>query len=99
MFLSLFIFRETTRVYPFDKHCERLGIHHQLIRPRTPRRNGKVERSHRSDNERFYRYLSFYNYQDLIKQMTAYLYHSNHIPMQTLNWLSPIEKCKRLQAG
>ena len=34
--------------------------------PRTPCHNGKVERSHRNDNERFYKYLSFYSYDDLI---------------------------------
>lgn len=34
-----------------------LGTNHQLIRPRTPRHNGKVEGSHRNDNERFYKYL------------------------------------------
>ena len=52
--------------------------------PRTPRHNGKVERSHRNDNERFYKYLSFYSYDDLIIQMKKYLYRSNRLPMQTL---------------
>lgn len=83
-------FKETKRVHPFDKLCNELGIKHQLIRPRTPICNGKVERSHRNDNERFYKYLSFYNYEDLLKQMKKYLYKSNRLPMQTLNWLSPI---------
>ena len=31
----------------------RLGIRHKLIRPYTPRHNGKVERSHREDQRRF----------------------------------------------
>ena len=42
-------FKDTKRVHPFDKLCNELGIKHQLIRPGTPRHNGKVERSHRND--------------------------------------------------
>jgi transposase InsO family protein len=33
------------------------GIGHVYIKPRTPRLNGKVERSHRIDAEEFYRLL------------------------------------------
>jgi transposase InsO family protein len=88
--------KKTDRIHPLDDLCNELDIHHQLIRPRTPRHNGKVERSHRSDNERFYRYLKFYSYNDLILQMKRYLYRSNNIPTQSLNWLSPIETKKLL---
>ena len=35
-------------------------------------------------NERFYKYLSFYSYDDLINQIKKYLYRSNRLPMQTL---------------
>lgn len=83
---------KTSKTHPFDTFCNNLGIIHKLIRPRTPRHNGKVERSHRNDNERFYKYLSFYSYNDLLIQMKRYLNRSNNIPMQTLNWLSPIQK-------
>lgn len=38
----------------FEKTLEQLGIQHKKIRPFTPRHNGKVERSHRKDNEQFY---------------------------------------------
>lgn len=37
----------------FELELQRLGIRHKLIRPYTPRHNGKVERSHRKDNEEF----------------------------------------------
>lgn len=84
-------FKDTKRIHPFDTFCIERNIRHQLIRPRTPRHNGKVERSHRNDNERFYNYLSFYSYEDLIVQMKRYLYKSNRLPMQTLSWLTPIE--------
>ena len=73
-----------------------MDIKHQLIRPRTPRHNGKVERSHRNDNKSFYSNLYFYSYEDLVYQMKKYLYKSNRLHMQTLNWLSPIEKRKEL---
>ena len=82
---------KTDKTHPFDNFCNDLGITHKLIRPRTPRHNGKVERSHRNDNERFYKYLSFYSYDDLLLQMKRYLNRSNNIPIQTLNWLSPIQ--------
>jgi len=34
------------------------GINHVYIKPRSPRLNGKVERSHRIDKEEFYRMLN-----------------------------------------
>ncbi|MDD7543187.1 MAG: integrase core domain-containing protein, partial [Peptoniphilaceae bacterium] len=74
---------------PFDRFCQEMGIQHQLIRPRTPRHNGKVERSHRNDNERFYSRLSFYSYEDLLVQMKRYVYKSNQLPMQTLDGSLP----------
>ena len=88
---------KTDRIHTFDIFCNELGIKHQLIRPRTPWHNGKVERSHRNDQERFYNYLSFYSYQDLQLQMKNYLYRSNNIPMAVLGWKSPNEKHKELK--
>uniref|UniRef100_UPI003F68C5F5 DDE-type integrase/transposase/recombinase n=1 Tax=Streptococcus pluranimalium TaxID=82348 RepID=UPI003F68C5F5 len=92
-------FRETKQIHPLDILCQKLGIEHKCIRPRTPRHNGKVERSHRNDYERFYQHLQFYSYEDLIKQMKAYLYKSNRLPMQTLGWESPIEIRKILSGA
>ncbi len=87
------------RIHSFDKLCLDLGIEHKCIRPRTPRHNGKVERSHRNDNERFYRYLRYYSFDDLQIQMKDYLRRSNNIPTVVLRssddkrrWLSPNEK-------
>ena len=84
--------KKTDRVHPLDVLLNELNIKHQLIRPRTPRHNGKVERSHRNDQNRFYNFLKFYSYEDLLKQMKAYLKRSNNIPMQVLGWISPIQK-------
>ena len=41
----------------FHWHLESLDIRHAYIRPRTPRLNGKVERSHRVDDQEFYQLL------------------------------------------
>jgi transposase InsO family protein len=41
----------------FHYHVLDKGIGHTYIKPRTPRLNGKVERSHRIDAEEFYRLL------------------------------------------
>ena len=90
--------KNTTRTHPLDLLCQKLNIIHKLIRPRTPWHNGKVERSHRNDQERFYNYLSYYSFEDLKKQMQAYLKRSNNIPMQVLGWLSPIQKRKQLES-
>ena len=35
------------------------GIRHVYIKPRSPQLNGKVERSHRTDQEEFYQLLSY----------------------------------------
>ena len=82
---------KTDKTHPLDTLLESLKITHKLIKPRTPRHNGKVERSHRNDQQRFYSYLKFYSYDDLLKQMKSYLKRSNNIPMQILGWLSPLQ--------
>ncbi|WP_199835362.1 hypothetical protein [Streptomyces sp. JHA19] len=52
---------QTDRGQEFGQTCHRhlldKGIGHVRIKPRTPRLNGKVERSHRIDSEEFYRLL------------------------------------------
>ncbi len=88
--------KENNKIHKFDSFCNQFGIIHKLIKPRTPRHNGKVERSHRNDNERFYKFLKFYSYKDLVQQMKLYLIRSNNIPSISLKWKSPIEKRKEL---
>lgn len=88
--------QKTKRIHPLDVFCRTYGIEHKTIRPRTPWHNGKVERSHRNDQERFYNYLKFYSFDDLQKQMKCYLYRSNNIPMAVLGWISPQQKQREL---
>ena len=88
---------KTNRVHPFDMLCNQLNIHHKTIRPKTPWHNGKVERSHRNGQERFYNYLRFYSLEDLQMQMKRYLRRSNRIPMSVLGWKSPVEKRREIE--
>jgi len=53
----------------FHWHVEDLGIRHAYIKARTPQLNGKVERSHRSDQEEFYQLLSYKGDVDLHKKL------------------------------
>ena len=91
--------QKTKRVHPLDVLCNKLHIEHKTIRPKTPWHNGKVERSHRNDQERFYNHMRFYSYADLQKQMRLYLRRSNHIPMAVLGWKSPKQKRYELEAA
>ena len=74
----------------FQVRLSEYGIRHKLIRPFTPRHNGKVERSHRKDNERFYATHTFYSFEDFSKQLTLYNRRDyNNFPMHPLNWKTP----------
>lgn len=75
----------------FEQQLKEYGIEHQKIRPYTPRHNGKVERSHRKDNEYFYARRTFYSLQDFEKQLRAYNRRYNSFPMRPLGWKSPRE--------
>ena len=73
----------------FEARLKELGIRHKLIRPFTPRHNGKVERSHREDNEHFYATHNFYSFDDFSKQLSAYLKRYNSFPMRPIACKSP----------
>ena len=75
----------------FEKTAHKLDIRHKLIRPYTPRHNGKVERSHREDQKRFYSCHAFYSLNDFQAQLVAHNRRSNNFPMRPLNRLSPLE--------
>ena len=55
----------------FESAAAQLGIRHKLIRPYTPRHNGKVERSHREDQKRFYSCRSFFSLDDFAMQLAV----------------------------
>ena len=73
----------------FEITLQRLCIQHKLIKPFTPRHNGKVERSHRKDNEYFYSDHKFFSFDDYQKQLAVWNRKYNDFPMRPLGWLSP----------
>ena len=75
----------------FEKALAKHNITHKLMRPFTPRHNGKVERSHRKDNEYFYATHTFYSFDDFAKQLKVHNYKYNRFPMRPLHWKAPID--------
>lgn len=73
----------------FETTLSELGIRHKLIRPYTPRHNGKVERSHRKDNEQFYASHRFHSFADFKAQLAVRQRAYNNFPMRPLSWRSP----------
>ena len=80
---------KTVRPTFFQKTLDELGIQHKLIKAFTPRHNGKVERSHRKDNEYFYAAHKFFSFEDFQKQLAVWQYKYNDFPMRPLSWRSP----------
>ena len=87
------------KMHAVDILLNRLRINHKLIRVYTPRHNGKVERSHRSDNESFYKGLTFKTYEELKEKMADWCVRYNNRPHSSLRdrdgkrrWWSPIQK-------
>lgn len=79
----------------FEKVLEELGVKYKVIKPHTPKQNGRVERSHRKDQERFYYQKIFYNLEDLSSRGKAWRKEYNNFPMKPLGWLSPLEFYKK----
>lgn len=90
-FTNRFCSKTTERLTLFQETAESLGIRHKLIRPYTPRHNGKVERSHREDVKRFYSCHAFFSLTDFATQLNAHQVRSNNIPMRPLKWLNPYQ--------
>lgn len=61
----------------FGFHLAQQHVKHRLIRPRTPRLNGKVERSHRTDEQEFYSKQNFTDEEDLKKKLAGWEKHYN----------------------
>lgn len=90
-FTNRFSNSKRNQVTLFEKTAADLGIRHKLIKPYTPRHNGKVERSHREDQKLFYNTHSFFSLDDFGGQLAAHQTRTNNRPMRPLNWVSPRE--------
>ena len=73
----------------FEEHLEKCGIKYHRIQVATPRHNGKVERQHRLDEQRFYSKLRMFSLEDGRKQLAKYNKISNNISKSCLKYRSP----------
>ena len=73
----------------FETTLKKLNIEHKRTRPYSPWQNGKVERSHKLDNERFYNRQEFYSEEDLKKKVSRYNSRYNNISRKILDFKSP----------
>lgn len=81
----------------FHWHLEELDIRHVYIRLRTPPLNGKVERSHRVDDQEFYQLLDKDGISDDIHLFNEKLrewenYYNYHRPHTALDGQTPYER-------
>ena len=83
----------------FHYHVLDKGVGHKYIKPRTPRLNGKVERSHRIDAEEFYRLLDGAVIDDAEvfnnKLQEWEDYYNYHRPHGGLDGQTPYERLKQ----
>jgi transposase InsO family protein len=83
----------------FHWHVLDRGIGHTYIKPATPRLNGKVERSHRIDNEEFYRQLEGVVIDDTAlfndKLQEWEDFYNFHRPHGGLNGQTPYERLRQ----
>ena len=82
----------------FENTLEKLGLEYKVIKPHTPKQNGRVERSHRKDQERFYYNRVFFSLEDLRNRGAEWRKEYNNFPMKPLGWLSPNEFIKKYKS-
>ena len=81
----------------FHWHVEDQGMRHVYIKPQTPQLNGKVERSHRTDQTEFYQLLTYTDDVDLNLKLKAWENFYNYDrPHLSLEGKTPYEVMKSL---
>ena len=73
----------------FEQALLDMGIEYKRIRIATPRHNGKVERRHRTDEQRFYKQMKLFSLTDGRRQLASYQRQSNNHIMTCLDFRSP----------
>lgn len=84
------------RLHDFDLMCQKFNIIHYLIDPGKPAQNGKVERSHRTDQEMFYERNKFKNLKELNQKIVIWNDEYNNLEHCSLNGKTPNEMLKLL---
>jgi len=81
----------------FHWHVEDQGMRHVYIKPQTPQLNGKVERSHRTDQTEFYQLLTYTDDMDLNAKLKAWEdFYNYDRPHLSLEGKTPYEVMKSL---
>jgi transposase InsO family protein len=78
-------------LHGLDIFCQKNNIKHFLIDPGKPAQNGKVERSHREDQEKFYEQNKFKSFTQLQKKMRVWNEYYNNLEHCGLNGKTPNE--------
>jgi transposase len=82
------------RLHVLDLLCQEYNIIHYLIDPGKPAQNGKVERSHRTDQEMFYERNTFKDLNELKQKIHIWNMEYNNLEHCGLNGLTPNEALK-----
>ena len=77
------------KLHALDMLCQKLNIIHYLIDPGKPAQNGKVERSHRSDQESFYHNQKFATLEELNLKLKLWNMYYNDLEHCGINLMSP----------
>lgn len=90
-FTNAYMPQKTSKLSLFETSLEEMRIIYHRIRVATPRHNGKVERQHRIDENRFYKKMKMYSLDDGRKQLLKYNKKSNTMPKICLKFKTPNE--------
>jgi transposase InsO family protein len=85
------------RLHPLDIFLTSRNIIHYLIDPGKPAQNGKVERSHRTDQEMFYNRHRFKTAVELKQEIKKWNISYNNLEHIALGGLTPNEALARVQ--
>ena len=77
------------RLHDFDVMCNNMDIKHYLIDPGKPAQNGKVERSHRTDQQKFYDESAFQSFEELRYKLRLWNMYYNDIKHCSLGGKTP----------
>ena len=85
------------KLHSLDILCQKLNIIHYLIDPGKPAQNGKVERSHRTDQEMFYDRHKFKTIVGLKRAIKQWNINYNNLEHIALDGLTPNEALEKVQ--
>lgn len=97
-FTSALLVKDPATKSLFEQALFDMNIIYHRIRIATPRHNGKVERQHRIDEQRFYKNMRMYSLADGRLQLVKYNKRSGDIPKICLNFLSPNQELAKYLA-